>query len=124
MNNRFRILLVDDDLINIQFMTSSLKDEYDILTAQNGHDAISQVKEHDPDLILLDVMMPDMNGFDVCKIIKSDEAFAEIPVIFLTALDTLEGALRGLELGGIDYLIKPVNYDLLKLRVRNHIALK
>ena len=124
MNNRFRILLVDDDLINIQFMTSSLKDEYDILTAQNGHEAISQVKEHEPDLILLDVMMPDMNGFDVCKIIKSDEAFAEIPVIFLTALDTLEGALRGLELGGIDYLIKPVNYDLLKLRVRNHIALK
>jgi|GEM_PF-1414866 len=124
MNNRFRILLVDDDLINIQFMTSSLKDEYDVLTAENGHDAISQIKEHEPDLILLDVMMPDLSGFEVCRIIKSDKAFADIPVIFLTAVDTFEGALQGLELGGIDYLTKPVNYDLLKLRVRNHIALK
>jgi putative two-component system response regulator len=77
-----------------------------------------------PDLILLDVMMPDMSGYDVCSLIKSDEAFADIPVIFLTAVDTRSGEFRGLELGGIDYLSKPVNTDLLKLRVRNHVAVK
>ncbi len=124
MNNRFRILVVDDEPINIQLITSALKDEYDILAALNGYDAIGQLKEHNPDLVLLDVMMPDLSGFEVCRIIKSDATFTEIPVIFLTALDSLEGELQGLELGGIDYLTKPINFDLLKLRVRNHIALK
>lgn len=124
MNKRFKILVVDDESTNIQLMTAALKDDYDILTALDGYAAISQLKEHRPDLILLDVMMPDLSGFDVCSIIKSDEAFADIPVIFLTALDTSEGELLGLELGGIDYLAKPINFSLLKLRVRNHIALK
>jgi PleD family two-component response regulator len=124
MDKRFIILVVDDEPINIRVITSALKDEYDILSALNGHDAISQLKEHKPDLILLDVMMPDLSGFDVCSIIKSDASFADIPVIFLTAVDIYDGEHRGLELGGIDYLTKPINYTLLKLRVRNHIALK
>ena len=124
MDKRFSILAVDDEPVNIQLMIAALKDEYDVITAQNGHDAISQLKEHQPDLILLDVMMPDITGFDVCKIIKTDERFADIPMIFLTALDSQESELQGLELGGIDYLTKPINYALLKLRVRNHIALK
>lgn len=124
MNKRFRILVVDDELINIQVVTAALKDEYDVVTAQNGYDAISQLKEHKPDLILLDVMMPDLNGFDVCGIIRADGAFADIPIIFLTAMDSAEGEMRGLELGGIDYLAKPVNFVLLKLRVRNHLELK
>ena len=123
MTKRPIILAVDDEPVNIQVITSALKFEYDILTALNGYDAISQLKEHKPDLILLDVMMPDLNGFDVCSIIKSDAAFADIPVIFLTALDFYDGERRGLELGAIDYLTKPINFDLLKLRVRNHIAL-
>lgn len=124
MNKRSIILIVDDDPVNIQVMKSALKGEYDILTALNGYDAISQLKEHKPDLILLDVMMPDLSGFEVCSIIKSDGAFADISVIFLTALDNDEAELQGLELGGIDYLTKPVNFALLKLRVRNHITLK
>jgi len=124
MNKRFRILVVDDEPVNIQLISSVLKDEFDILTALNGHDAISHTKEYKPDLILLDVMMPDINGFDVCKIIKANSSFVDIPVIFLTALDTQEGALQGLELGGIDYLSKPVNLALLRLRVRNHIEAK
>ena len=124
MNNRHKILAVDDDPGNIKIMTTALKNEYDIITALNGHDAIDQLKEHKPDLILLDVMMPDLSGFDVCRIIKSDVAFEDIPVIFLTAMDTCEAQLQGLELGGIDYIAKPVNLDLLKIRVRNHIALK
>jgi PAS domain S-box-containing protein len=124
MNKRFKILVVDDDPANIQIMTSALMDEYDILTALGGHDAIRLLKEHIPDLILLDVMMPDLSGFEVCSIIKSLEAYADIPVIFLTALDTLDGELQGLELGAIDYLTKPINFNLLKLRVRNHLELK
>ncbi len=124
MDIRFTILAVDDEPINIKLMTAALKGEYDILTAQNGHDAIIILEERKPDLILLDVMMPDMSGFEVCKIIKADEKHADIPVIFLTALDTLEGQLQGLELGGIDYLTKPINFTLLRLRVRNHLELK
>jgi response regulator RpfG family c-di-GMP phosphodiesterase len=124
MDKRSRILAVDDDPVNTQVITSALKDEYDILTAFNGYDAISLLKEHKPDLILLDVMMPGMSGFDVCSTIKSDAAFADIPVIFLTAMDTHDGELQGLEVGGIDYLGKPVNLALLKLRVRNHLLLK
>lgn len=124
MGKRFKILVVDDEPINIQLISSALKNEYHILTAMDGHAAIGQMKEHKPDLILLDVMMPDLSGFEVCGIIKSDASFADIPVIFLTALDTQDGELRGLEIGGIDYLTKPVNFALLKQRVHNHMALQ
>ena len=124
MNNRHKILAVDDDQANIIMIMSALKDEYEIISALNGYDAINQVKMHNPELILLDVMMPELSGFDVCRIIKSDAAFVDIPVIFLTALDTFDAELQGLEVGGIDYLTKPVNLALLKLRVRNHLLLK
>jgi len=124
MDKQFSILIVDDEPINIRVLTAALKDEYYIFTAQSGYDAITQLKEHTPDLILLDVMMPELDGYDVCCNIKSDTSFADIPVIFLTSLDSLEGELRGLELGGIDYLTKPVNINLLKLRVRNHLEVK
>jgi len=124
MATSFRILVVDDEPVNIKVMTAALSDEYDIIPALNGFDAISLLREQAPDLILLDVLMPDLSGFDVCSIIKSDERFVDIPVIFLTAFDTEEGELRGLALGGIDYLTKPINYDLLRLRISNHVALK
>jgi len=124
MDKRYRILAVDDEYINTQVIKSLLREEYDVLTALNGQDAIDQVKRYMPDLILLDVMMPDINGFEVCKLIKADVLYADIPIIFLTALDTHDGQLEGLELGAIDYLTKPIKFPLLKLRVRNHIALK
>lgn len=123
MPKRFRILVVDDEPVNIRLMTAALKGDYDVLTAKNGLDAICQIKSHSPDLILLDVMMPDLSGFDVCRIIKADELIAHIPVIFLTALNSADNETRGLELGGIDYLTKPINFALLKLRLRNHIVL-
>lgn len=124
MDKRFRILAVDDEYVNTQLLKSVLCEEYDILTAQNGHEAIDLIEQYKPDLILLDVMMPDITGFEVCKVIKADERFADIPVIFLTALDSQDDQLEGLELGGIDYLTKPINLALLKLRVRNHLAMK
>ena len=124
MHDKPRILIADDDPINIQLLTKALQGTYDICSAINGFDAIDQVKEASPDLLILDVMMPDLSGFDVCKIIKAEEAYADIPILFLTAMGTIEAEITGLELGGIDYLTKPVKIDLLKLRVRNHIELK
>ena len=123
-HKRFRILTVDDESINLELISSALKDEYDMYTAMDGHDAISQLRGLMPDLILLDVMMPDINGFELCNIIKSNGLYADIPIIFLTALDTHEGARNGLDAGGIDYLTKPVDLELLKLRVRNHLESK
>lgn len=124
MDKRAKILVVDDEPVNIQLISSSLKSEYTVLTAFNGHEAITRLKEQSPDLILLDVMMPDLSGFDVCKIIKTNPSFTDIPVIFLTAMDSKEGVRQGLDLGAVDYLTKPVDLELLKLRVRNFIALK
>jgi response regulator RpfG family c-di-GMP phosphodiesterase len=124
MSNQFKILIVDDENINIQIISAALKNEYDLISALNGFTAIELVKREKPDLILLDVMMPEFNGFDVCRAIKADVSFADIPVVFLTALDTQEGELQGLAIGGIDYLTKPVNIELLKVRVHNHLELK
>jgi PleD family two-component response regulator len=124
MSKRSHILIVDDEPINIRILSSALQSEYDVTPAYNGFDAIRLVKDLRPDLIILDVMMPNLNGFEVCSIIKSDADFTEIPLIFLTAMDSAEAETQGLELGGIDYLTKPVNSDLLRLRVRNHIQLK
>jgi DNA-binding response OmpR family regulator len=100
------------------------KNDYEIIQAQNGFDAIRLIKEQKPALVILDVMMPGLSGYDVCSSIKADPSFKDIPVIFLTALDTREGAHQGLEAGGIDYLTKPVDLDLLRLRVKNHIESK
>ena len=124
MVKRPRVLIVDDEPINLRLISVSLSEEYDILTALNGHEAISRLKQQEVDLILLDVMMPDISGFDVCRIIKADSRYAEIPVVFLTAMDTPQGECQGLDLGAIDYLSKPVELELLKLRVRNLTALK
>jgi DNA-binding response OmpR family regulator len=124
MNDKPSILIVDDDPINIQVLSKALHGPYDICTATNGYDAISQVRKAPPDLIILDVMMPDLSGYDVCKVIKAEETYSDIPILFLTAIGTLEAEMVGLELGGIDYLTKPVQLDLLRLRVRNHIELK
>jgi len=123
-SKRAKILIVDDEPVNIRLLEGALKRDYDICSSLNGFEAIRDIKDQRPDLILLDIMMPDLNGFDVCRVIRSDEAFSAIPVIFITAMDTFEGEVEGLEAGGIDYLSKPVNLDLLKLRVRNHLELK
>ena len=124
MDERYTILAVDDEYINTQVIKAAFRDEYDILTAKDGDEAISLLKQNKVDLILLDVMMPGLSGFEVCKIIRLDPEYDAIPVIFLTALDSLDDQLQGLELGGIDYLTKPVNIALLKLRVRNHLMMK
>ena len=120
-----RILVVDDVPVNIQLLVTYLAAEgYDVVSAKDGYDAMKAVKEHQPDLILLDVMMPKMNGFKVCEAIKSDDATKFIPVILVTALNELEDKIKGMDSGADDFLAKPFNKLELLVRVRSLLRIK
>jgi PleD family two-component response regulator len=119
-----KILIVDDTPANIQVLDEVLQAEFDVYFALNGNEAVQKVKTLQPDLILLDIMMPVMGGFEVCRILKAEEQFKNIPIIFITALGQPEEESRGLKLGAADYITKPFNPDLVQLRVRNHLELK
>ncbi|MBF0194149.1 MAG: diguanylate cyclase [Magnetococcales bacterium] len=123
-NKQIKILIVDDSPSNIRVLSETLGQEYHVIYAMNGEDAIASAINGCPDLILLDVMMPGMDGYEVCSKLKADSRTNEIPIIFITALDTEQHETVGLELGGIDYISKPINPNLVRLRVRNHIELK
>lgn len=119
------ILIVDDIPKNIQVVANFLKPEgYHLAFAQNGKNAIAQAKSHKIDLILLDVMMPEMDGFEVCEILKKDPSTANIPVIFLTGKTDIEHVVHGFETGAVDYITKPFNHSELLARVKTHLSLK
>jgi two-component system sensor histidine kinase/response regulator len=119
------ILVVDDNPKNIQIVALILREfKYKIIIAVNGQNAIDLVNRTRPDLILLDVMMPGMDGFEACKIIKSDEKNDNIPIIFLTALSEKVKIVKGFEMGGVDYIVKPFNKDELITRIKTHLELK
>lgn len=119
------VLVVDDILNNLQIIGNTLIDEgYEISMATNGLQALSMVDTILPDLILLDVMMPDMDGFEVCRKLKENDFTKEIPVIFLTAKNETEDIVRGFEAGGIDYIVKPFNSSELLARVNTYVELK
>jgi putative two-component system response regulator len=119
------ILIVDDMPKNIQVAMNILKDEgYKMLFAQSGYKAFDVIKENNIDLILLDVMMPDLDGFEVCKILKQDDKTKDIPIIFLSGKDSSTDIERAYELGGSDYVVKPfINIELIK-KVNTHVRLK
>ena len=120
-----RILIVDDLIPNIRLLEVKLVAEYyDVLTASNGADAIEIAKNEKLDLILLDAMMPDMDGFEVCRRLKADPNLAHIPVIMLTALEESRNRVRGLEAGADDFITKPINDLILMARVRAQLRLK
>lgn len=119
-----KILIVDDDPVCLALLVNALKDSYELVTAENGYDAVALAVEHTPDLILLDVMMPDLDGLQVCRLIRSDANLAETPVVFVTAVDSGHGEAQGLELGAVDYITKPINLKLAKLRIHNQMELK
>lgn len=119
-----KVLIVDDETTNVRVLDMTLKDDYETIVAYNGNDAIRLVKEQKPDLVLLDVMMAEMNGFEVCKAIKADKEVASTPIIFVTALDKSADESEGLALGAVDYITKPINPDIVRLRVKNHLDLK
>jgi DNA-binding response OmpR family regulator len=119
------VLIVDDILNNLQIIGNTLIDEgYEISMATNGTQALAMVDTVLPDLILLDVMMPDMDGFEVCRILKENEITKDIPVIFLTAKNETEDIVKGFEAGGIDYIVKPFNSSELLARVNTYVELK
>ena len=119
-----RILVVDDTPNNIRLLHNVLRDTYQVSVATNGMDAFELIKKEEPDLILLDIMMPDMDGYEVCGRLKSDPRFSSIPIIFVTAKSEEQDEQKGLDLGAIDYLTKPISPSITLARISNHLALK
>ncbi len=121
---RPKILVVDDIPSNVHVLSRILKDDYDIYFATDGEKALDLVQTRLPDLVLLDIMMPGMDGYEVCARIKADPATHDIPVIFISAKSEVEDETRGLEVGAIDFITKPISPPIVKARVRNHLLLK
>lgn len=121
---RATILLVDDVPANLSLLSGILRDDYRIQLATSGIKALELVEASAPDLILLDIMMPQMDGHEVCKRLKSNPKTRDIPVLFVTAQNQVEDEELGLKLGAMDYIHKPISPPIIKARVRNHIALK
>lgn len=120
----YRILIVDDVMANVLLLKVLLSNEkFTILTASGGCQAIDIAQQKHPDLILLDVMMPDKSGFEVAKVLKADELTAEIPIIFLTALDNPSDIVEGFRVGGNDFVSKPFNKEELIVRVKHQVSL-
>jgi putative two-component system response regulator len=118
-----RILAVDDEPSNLQLLRQILQDQYGMLYAKDGQRALELAQQEHPDLILLDVMMPGMTGYEVCRQLKANPATAAVPVIFVTALAETSDELSGFEAGAVDYIMKPVSAPIVKARVRTHLSL-
>lgn len=124
-NKRASILIVDDMIANIGLLSDLLKEEYDIKIAKDGKKALEICQGYEkPDLILLDVIMPEMDGYEVCKILKNNMLTQDIPIIFVTSNDSEKDEEYGLNLGAVDYIKKPFSPSIVKIRVKNHINLK
>jgi len=122
--SRPRLLVVDDQPINIQVMHQIFAAQYQVFMATNGNQALAFCRKTPPDLILLDVVMPGMDGFDVCQALKADPATQDIPVIFVTAHTDAHQETRGLEVGAVDFISKPVNPAVVRARVKTQLTLK
>ena len=121
---RQTVMIVDDTPANIELLSESLGDDYELIFATSGGDALELIQADKPDLLLLDVMMPGMDGYQLCTLLKGDPATRDIPIIFVTAMCQEEDEIKGLELGAIDYVTKPISPHIVRARVRNHLELK
>lgn len=119
------ILIAEDERFNMNLLMDTLKPKYELMIAKDGRRALELVAfPNKPDLILLDILMPEIDGFEVCKKLQVDDATKEIPVIFMTVRRETDDILRGFDCGAVDYLIKPINYMELLARVETHLSLK
>jgi len=124
-SERLSILAVDDNQMNLLVMRSMFKyQEYKLYYADCGQLAIEMARQIRPDMILLDVVMPDISGFEVCRILKEEEAFREVPVLFITAAEEIEFIIKGFEAGGVDYITKPFRIEEIMLRIKTHFQYK
>ena len=122
--SEYKILIVDDVLSNVLLLKVLLTNEkYNVVTAMNGTQALKMVESELPDLVLLDVMMPDISGFEVARQLKEKQAFAQIPIIFLTALNSTADIVKGFQMGANDFISKPFNKEELIIRVKHQISL-
>ena len=124
LDQRPRLLLVDDEPTNLQVLRHILQSDYRLLFATDGERALQVAREQRPDLVLLDIMMPNLDGYAVCRALKADAATASIPVIFITALTDSRDETAGFDAGAVDYITKPINPAIVMARVRNHLQLK
>jgi diguanylate cyclase (GGDEF)-like protein len=121
VNPTFTLLIVDDEKQNRALLTELLQEDHRIILAKDGIQALERAREHRPDLILLDVLMPEMDGYAVIRALKDDDQTRDIPVIFITALDSVGDEEHGLDLGAVDYISKPFNPSIVRVRIRNHL---
>ena len=120
-----KIMVVDDERFNLTVLIDLLKPMYKVMAAIDGETAIRTAKgKTPPDLILLDIMMPEMDGYEVCRQLKADEATRDIPVIFVTALGEVSDETKGFELGAVDYITKPISPPVVKARVATHLKMR
>ena len=117
------ILLVDDDPTNLTTLRQILEQSYRLVYACSGEEALLAVAKHRPSLILLDIQMPNMDGYEVCKLLKENSSFENIPVIFVTSLSDMGNESAGFAVGCVDYLIKPVSAEIVRARVKTHLSL-
>lgn len=123
MSEAPRLLIVDDESLNINVLVELFKGDYRLAVAKNGPQALQRAEEQLPDLILLDIMLPEMDGYEVLRRLKALPATRHIPVIFVTALGEVGDEQHGLELGAVDYVTKPISPPIVKARVKNHLEL-
>lgn len=122
-DTRPKLLLVDDEPANLQVLRHVLQDEYRLQFARDGHKALELALTEQPQLVLLDVMMPTLSGLDVCRALKAEAATAGIPVIFVTALSDTQDETLGFDAGAVDYISKPISAPVVRARVRTHLSL-
>ena len=119
-----KLLIVDDQAINIQTLYQIFSEDYQVFKATSGQKALDLCATQAPDLVLLDVMMPEMDGHEVCRRLKANALTQDIPVIFTTAQNNPDDEAAGLALGAVDFITKPINAAVIKARVRTHILLR
>ena len=117
------VLIVDDEPTNLRVLNQILNDTYKLIFAKSGEEALRLIEKERPDLILLDVMMPGLTGYEVCEHLKQQKKFESIPIIFITALSDPDDEAKGLNLGAVDYISKPISPAVVKARVKTHLSL-
>ena len=119
-----RLLIVDDQPLVIRTLHEILKEEFDVFMATSGRQALDMCSENPPDIMLLDIMMPDMDGYEVCTALKADQTLENFPVIFVTAQQDVVDEVRAFDVGAVDFITKPINPALVSVRVRTHVVVK